>query len=137
MFAALQGCSTEGNFATKDGANGKAVTGKIVALTVEPPNPDKASVAAQLRGQISEQLLGTGAFGSIAGLGGEGADCAITVKLTKVDEVSGVSRVMLGALAGRNAIEGVVTVTDPKTNQTLRSFSFTGASASHPFFGKI
>ncbi len=75
-------------------------------------------------------------FSSITGPNGEGADCTITVRLTKVTEVSGVSRVMLGALAGRNEIDGAVTVVDAKTQQILRSFSFVGESAAHPFSGK-
>ena len=136
MLAILSGCATEGHFTTNAGSNGKAVTGKVAALVVEAPNSDAASVALQLKGQVAAQLLGAGMFSSIADPNTGGADCTITVKLTKVDEVSGVSRVMLGVLAGRNTIEGLVTVTDAKTNQTLRSFTFTGESASHPISGK-
>jgi Domain of unknown function (DUF4410) len=136
MLAILAGCSTEGQFAAKESPNRKAVVGKVAALNVEAPNSDAAAVASQLKGQVAAQLLGAGLFSSITGPSGEGADCTITVKLTKVGEVSGVSRVLFGVLAGRNRIEGEVTVTDAKTNQTLRSFSFVGESASHPFSGK-
>jgi hypothetical protein len=135
-LAILSACSTEGQFAQNGAPNGKVVTGKVAALIVEAPNSDEASVAVKLRGEVATQLLGAGMFSSIVDPNTGGADCTITVKLTKVGEVSGVSRVMFGALAGRNTIEGLVTVTDGKTNQTLRSFTFTGASASHPFSGK-
>jgi hypothetical protein len=133
MLGFLAGCSTEGQLTTTAPSNGKVVAGKVAALNVEASDP---AIAAQVRGQVATQLLGTGMFTNITGPNGEGADCTITVKLTKVDQVSGVSRVMFGALAGRNEIDGLVTVTDAKTNQTLRSFSFTGESAAHPFSGK-
>ena len=133
MLAILAGCSTEGQLTTTAPSNGKIVAGKVAALNVEASDP---AVAAQLRGQVATQLLGTGMFSNIIGPNGEGADCTITVKLTKVDQVSGVTRVLFGALAGRNEIDGQVTVTDAKTNQVLRSFSFTGESAAHPFSGK-
>ena len=132
-LAIFAGCSTEGQLTTTVPSNGKAVVGRVAALNVEASDP---AVAAKVRGEVATQLLGTGLFSSISGPYGEGADCTITVKLTKVDQVSGFSRVMFGALAGRNEIDGLVTVTDAKTNQILRSFSFTGESAAHPFSGK-
>lgn len=130
------GCSTTGSLKMHESMEGKPIKGAVVALIVSPPNPNGNDVAIKLRGQLSAHLLGAGLFKNITGEGDQQADYKISIKLTNIDEVSGVARVAWGALAGSNKIAGDVTVIDVKTGQTVRSFSFIGESAAHPFSGK-
>ncbi len=136
VFGMVAGCSTTGDLKMHQSVNGKTIKAAVVALIVTPPSPKENNVAIQLRGQVAAQLLGAGLFKSITDQGSQDADYEVNIKLTRVDEVSGVSRVLLGALAGSNKIAGNVTVIDAKTKQTVRSFSFRGESAAHPFSGK-
>lgn len=130
------GCSTTGSLEMHESIEGKTIRAAVVALIVTPPNSNGNDVAIQLRGQVAAHLLGAGLFKSIANQGDQDADYKISIKLTEIDEVSGASRVMWGPLAGSNKIAGDVTVIDVKTGQTVRSFSFRGESAAHPFSGK-
>ncbi len=82
------------------------------------------------------ELLGAGLFKIIADPSDQQADYKISITITSIKEVSGAGRVLLGVLAGTNKIEGNVVVTDQKTSQTVRHFSFFGESASHPLSGK-
>ncbi len=132
----IMGCSTSGSYKMRDSIEGKTIKGAVVGLTVVPPNPDALSIAIQLRGLVATQLLGAGLFKTISDSSDKNADYDISIKLTNLREVSGVSRVMWGAMAGPNSVGGEVTVNDIKTGQTVRSFSFEGESASHPFSGK-
>ena len=137
VLGIVTGCSTTGSVTMHESSiAGKTIQGAVVALAVTPPNPDGNDVAIQLRGQVAAQLLGAGLFKSITGQGDQNADYKLDIKLTTIDEVSGVSRVLWGAMAGTNKIAGGVTVIDVKTGQTVRSFSFVGESAAHPFSGK-
>lgn len=136
ILGVVTGCSTTGSFEMHEFIEGKTIKAAVVALIVAPPNSNGNDVAIQLRGQVATQLLGAGLFKSITDQGDQDADYKISIKLTKIYEVSGVSRVLWGILAGSNKITGDVTVIDVKTGQTVRSFSFHGESAAHPFSGK-
>lgn len=136
ILGIVTGCSTTGSLKMHESIYGKTIKAAVVALVVTPPNSNGNDVAIQLRGQVASHLLGAGIFKSIADQGDRDADYKISIKLTEIDEVSGVSRVMWGVLAGSNKIAGDVTVIDVKTGQIVRSFSFRGESAAHPFSGK-
>ena len=136
ILSIVTGCSTTGSLTIHKSVEGKTIKGTAVVLTVTPPNAKGNNVAIQLKGQVVIQLLGAGLFKSITGEGDQDANYNIFIKLTEINEVSGVSRVMWGAMAGSNKIAGDVTVIDVKSGQSVRSFSFRGESASHPFSGK-
>lgn len=129
------GCSTTGSLNMHEARQGHSIKGAVASLTTLAPDEKGNDTAIQLRGQVAAHLLGAGLFKSISNKGEKDSDYNIAIKLTEIDEVSGVSRVLLGVLAGSNKIAGDVTVTDG-TGQTVRSFSFLGESASHPFSGK-
>lgn len=134
------GCSTSGSIRMHDSVGDKTIKGSTVSLIVFPnvseSNGNENDIAIKLRGQIAAQLLGAGLFKNIAGDGDQGIDHKITVKITEIREVSGVARVMWGAMAGNNKVAGEVTVINIKTGDDIRSFSYIGESAAHPFSGK-
>lgn len=136
LIGVATGCSTSGSLKVHEARQGQAVKGTAVTLTTLAPDEKGTDIAIQLRGQVAAHLLGAGLFKSIANQADKDSDYNIAIKLTQIDEVSGTSRVLLGVLAGSNKIAGDVTVTDARTGQTVRSFSFLGESASHPFSGK-
>ncbi len=134
VLGIITGCSTTGSVTMHESSvPAKAIKGMAVALVVTPSGND---VVIPLRGQVAAQLLGAGLFRSITDESDPNADYKISINLTTIDEVSGVSRVLWGTLAGRNKIAGDVTVIDVRTGQKVRSFSFVGESAAHPFSGK-
>jgi hypothetical protein len=130
------GCSTTGSLNMHETQQGHSIKGAVASLTTIAPDEKGNDTAIQLRGQVAAHLLGAGLFKSISNQGEKDSDFNIAIKLTEIDEVSGVSRVLLGVLAGSNKIAGDVIVTDARSGQTVRSFSFLGESASHPFSGK-
>lgn len=132
----LTACSTTGTMTMNGSTQDSVINGKNVALTVTAPEASESDIVSKLRGQVATQLIGSGMFKSITDPTGEDAYYKLDIKLTKVEEVSGVSRVLLGTLAGSNKLAGIVTITNARTGQVVRSFSFEGDSASHPFSGK-
>ena len=136
ILGMVTGCSTTGSLKIHESIEGRTLKGAVAALIVTHPNSNENDIAIRLRGQVATHLLGGGLFKSITHQGDQDADYKISIKLTEIDEVSGVSRVLWGVLAGSNKIAGDVTVIDVKTGQTARSFSFRGESALHPFSGK-
>ncbi len=134
VLGVVIGCSTSGSVTMRESSiAGKSIKGSVVALVVAPPGND---VAIPLRGQVASQLLGAGLFKSITDQDDKTAEYKIVIDIDAVREVSGVNRVLWGVMAGSNKITGNVTVTDVKTGQTVRAFSFIGESAAHPFSGK-
>lgn len=136
ILGIVTGCSTTGSLVMHESIEGRTVRAAVAALTVISPDSNGNDVAIQLRGQVAAHLLGAGLFKNISDQNDQTADFKISIKLTEITEVSGVSRVMWGALAGANKIAGDVTAIDVKTGQNIRAFSFRGESASHPFSGK-
>lgn len=136
MLSMVTACSTTGTMTMNSQAQGQVIKGANVALVVTAPDANENNVVIKLRGEVASQLLGAGLFKSIANEAGNDADYKIDIKLTKIEVVSGLSRVMLGVLAGSNKVAGDVTVINVKTGRPVRSFSFDGESASHPFSGK-
>ena len=131
------GCSTTGSLKMHESMEGKPIKGAVVALIISSPNANvNDNVVIKLWEQLTAHLLGRGLFKNVTGEADQQADYKITIKLTEINEVSGVARVVWGGLAGTNKIAGDVSVIDVKTGKTVRSFSFTGESASHPFSGK-
>ncbi len=112
------------------------IKGRVVALDVTSNIPEHNNVVINFRGAIASKLLGNGLFQTITDSGNHNAEYLISINLTDIKEVSGVSRVMLGVLAGANKIAGNVNVVEAMTGQTIKSFSFVGESASHQMSGK-
>ena len=135
-LAALTACSTTGTMTMNSQSQDSVIKGRGVALIVTAPHASESDIVIQLRGQVATQLLGAGLFQSITDPTGKEADYKIDIKLTKVDVVSGLSRVLWGAMAGSNKLAGNVTVIDARTGQVVRSFSFEGDSAANPLSGK-
>ncbi len=130
------GCSTTGSLTMHDYFDGQKIKGTTAVLKINHPDHDGTNIARQLRGEVAAQLLGSGLFRSITDEDDQDASHKILIKLTDIREVSGVSRVMWGALSGNNKVAGDVVVINLMTGQTERSFSFIGESAAHPMSGK-
>jgi len=101
ILGVMSGCSTSGSLNVHESVTDEPIQGKTVDLKVVPSNAAWNQVAFRLKGAVLTQLLGAGLFKEVSD---EDANYKITIKLTEVREVSGVSRVMLGVFAGSNQI---------------------------------
>lgn len=133
------GCKSTGGYKMHECIEGRSINNALVLLVVTPPPPefcDNDNVVTLFREQLASRLVSSGLCSDIAKPNDENADYCVNVKLTLIDEASTAARALIGVFAGSHEIAGDVSVIDLKTKETIRSFSFTGESAAHPYSGE-
>ena len=58
----------------------------------------------------------------------------LNIEITKIKQVSGAARILLGALAGRAKVYAKCEIVDSKTNEVLRKFEVDGESSGGSIF---
>ena len=129
----LAACSAEGSVKPLlAGAAAPLPAAAIWTLSVHGcPKPEQCE---KLRTALVGHLVGAGLAASVAPPGQPG-ELSLDVQVTRMRTVSPTARVILGTLAGRNAVVGMETLHD-RTGAVLRSFEAKGDSASHPLSGE-
>lgn len=128
----LAACSTEGHVTPLAGGAAVVPPASSWALSVHGcPQPSQCE---DLRASLAGRLVGTGLADRVVS-GGQPADVSLDVQVTRIRTVSGVERVLFGAMAGRNEVASMDVLRD-RSGTVLRSFTVESASAAHPFSGE-
>jgi hypothetical protein len=128
----LAACSTEGTVTPLTGGAVPLPTASTWALSVR--GCPEASECEDLRTSLAGRVIGAGLAERVVAPG-QPADRSLDVLVTRVRTVSGVERVFLSVLAGRNEVASTDSLRD-RTGAVLRSFKVESASASHPLSGE-
>jgi len=128
----LAACSTEGHVTPLVG--GVAVMPRASSWALSVQNCPQPSQCEDLRTSLAGRLVGAGLAERIVS-GGQPAELSLDVQVTRIRTVSGVERVLFGAIAGRNEVASMDILRD-RNGTVLRSFSVESASAAHPFSGE-
>jgi hypothetical protein len=128
----LAACSTEGKVTPLANSAVPLPAASTWALSVR--GCPETSQCEEIRTSLADRLIGTGLAERIVAAG-RPADLSLDVLVNQVRTVSGVERVFLGVIAGRNEVASTDTLRD-RTGAVLRSFRVESASASHPLSGE-
>jgi len=129
-------CSTEGRVTPLISGNAEPMpVAATWSLTVR--GCERTIDCDDLRSTIAGRLVGANLAEKIVA-GGQTAQLGLTVEINRIRTVSGVERVLFGALAGRNEVVATAILQEYRgaTPNTLRSFKVESGSAAHPFSGE-
>lgn len=128
----LQACGTKGGIELGPEPQRAFAGGTTVALTVvADSSAGEQDAAARIRERLFGALMAEGLFRQVLPPD-DTTEYVLQVALFDVKRVSGTSRVLFGALAGRNRIRASVRLSRAGSPEPIRTFTVTGESASHP-----
>ena len=143
MFLILMGCSSSSQIkVSKPLASpipkGKSVVLSITAGSLVREKVDKVTIKRYI-GSIRRGLFGLlpseGLFARIVNDGGP-SDYTLEITLTGMRKISGITRALVGVMAGPNYLRGDVVLKENKSGNVLTQFEVTSNSASVPFSGE-
>ena len=143
MFLILMGCSSSSEIKVSKPLTSPIPKGKTVFLSITANAFVKDNVnynainryIGSLRGGLFERLPSEGFFDKVVHDAGA-SDYTLNITLTGMRKVSGVTRVLLGPMAGPNFLKGEVELKNNKSGDVLTQFAVTAKSAAERLSGE-